>query len=186
LATVYGIVTKLGGDVTVSSEEGVGTTFRVYLPVTTAALQPGTTGNAPAYVRGNGETVLVVDDQPAVRDLTARLLARNGYATLEAGSGRAAIGIALDHDIDLLVADVVMPKMGGPELAEALRIRQPSLPVLFMSGYAPGMHGPLGQPHGVPHGMALIHKPFTEAALLRRVHQTLTAGATGQPEPVAL
>jgi CheY-like chemotaxis protein len=123
----------------------------------------------------------VVDDQAAVRELTVRILRRNGYVVLDAESAAAAIEIAHDHAIDLLVTDVEMPKMDGPQLTEALHRRHPALPVLYMSGYAQGVLGP----RRALDGAALIHKPFNDAAILHLVHETITAGTRGEPAPVA-
>jgi PAS domain S-box-containing protein len=180
LATVYGIVSELGGDVTLTSEEGVGTTISMCFPVTTVAAAPRK-APSPTPIRGNGETVLVVDDQAAVRELTVRILRRNGYVVLDAESAAAAIEIAHDHAIDLLVTDVEMPKMDGPQLTEALHRRHPAVPVLYMSGYAQGVLGP----RRALEGAALIHKPFNEAAILHLVHETIASGTRGAPTPVA-
>jgi PAS domain S-box-containing protein len=173
LATVYGIVTEAGGVVHLYSEEGIGTTVKVYFPAAAdlAAVAPART--RPTPIRGDGEVILVVEDQDAVRAVTVRILRRNGYVVLEAAGGPDAIAIAAQRDIDLLLTDVVMPKMGGRELAERLRVDHPGLPVLYMSGYAQSMLGPKGT---LDDGVLLVQKPFNEITLLRSAHQAIAAG----------
>ncbi|MEY2459799.1 MAG: hypothetical protein QOG30_1629, partial [Acidimicrobiaceae bacterium] len=171
LAIVYGIVAESGGAVNLYSEEGLGTTIKLFLPVDGDPRDASKVLPA-APIPGAGETVLVVEDQDAVRDVTVRILRRNGYVVLEAATGAEAISVAADNEIDLLLTDVVMPKMSGRELAEHLRISRPDLPVLYMSGYAQGVFGPL---RVLDEGVALIPKPFNERALLQSVHNTLTS-----------
>jgi CheY-like chemotaxis protein len=168
---VYGIVAESGGAVNLYSEEGLGTTIKLFLPVDGDPRDASKVLPA-APIPGAGETVLVVEDQDAVRDVTVRILRRNGYVVLEAATGAEAISVAADNEIDLLLTDVVMPKMSGRELAEHLRISRPDLPVLYMSGYAQGLFGPL---RALDEGVALIPKPFNERALLQSVHDTLTS-----------
>ena len=176
LATVYGIITEAGGAVSLYSEEGLGTTVKVYFPATTDPAAVVTPSIRLTPIQGAGEMVLVVEDQDAVRAVTVRLLRGNGYVVLEATSGAEAIAIAARHHIDLLLTDVVMPLMGGRELATLLLADHPGLPVLYMSGYAPSMLGP----HGVlDDDVALVQKPFNEVTLLHGVHQALTAGVIG-------
>ncbi len=174
LATVYGIITEAGGAVNLYSEEGVGTTVRVYFPATTEAAVAVLPATARAHpIRGDGEVVLVVEDEEAVRAVSVRLLRRNGYSVVEAAAASDAIVLATTHHIDLLVTDVVMPKMGGRELADLLRLEHPGLPVLFMSGYAQSMRGPDGT---LGDGVTLVQKPYNEVSLLQGVHRALTAG----------
>ena len=176
LATVYGIVTEAGGAVSLYSEEGLGTTVRVYFPATGAHAATATAGPRPVPERGHGETILVVEDQDAVRAVTVRILRRNGYVALEAASAADAISIAAVRAVDLLLTDVVMPTMTGDVLAAALRVDRPTLAVLYMSGYAQNV---LGAQRSLDDGVGLIQKPFGEIALLRGVHEALTAG--GRP-----
>jgi CheY-like chemotaxis protein len=175
LATVYGIVTQAGGHVDVYSELGLGTTFNVFLP-RAESTEPDDAERhaAPAPAKGT-ETVLVVEDENGVRELTCRMLDRNGYTVLEAASGSDAIGMLRDLGgrVDLLVTDVVMPQMGGREVAEAVRKLQPDVHVLYVSGYA---HPVLGRHGTLDEGVLLLEKPFTEAALLAHV-RTLLDGA---------
>jgi PAS domain S-box-containing protein len=173
LAVVHGIVTANRGCVAVYSEAGVGTSFRVYLPARqggpSAAYTP-----LPLPVRGS-ETVLVVEDDEAVRRVTRFALETQGYRVLEAGGGAAALDLAAagpQPAIDLLLTDVVMPEMGGRQLADALRARRPGLRVLYMSGYTDDAvlrHGILRQTD------QFISKPFTPLALARKVREVLDA-----------
>jgi CheY-like chemotaxis protein len=173
LATVYGIVTQAGGSLGVESEVGLGTAFSVFLPATDAALTPEDAAVGPsADDRGHGETVLVVEDEESLRELTSRVLTRNGYRVELAASGVEAIRVAgrPGMDIDLLLTDVIMPQMLGDEVADQVRAIQPGVPALFMSGYAePVLHR-----QGVAAGrMEILEKPFTEAALLARVRAAI-------------
>ena len=167
LATVYGIVTQLGGHVQIYSELGFGTTFTILLPETSQAVEEPSSA-PPTHQGGGGETVLVVEDEAAMREVTRRILARNGYRVLTADNGLHAIEVAASHtgDIDILVTDVVMPQMLGKEAAEQIRAHYPAVKVLFMSGYTPG--GVLGS------GVNLIEKPFTEASLLAKLHKMMS------------
>jgi len=175
LATVYGIISEAGGAVTLYSEEGLGTTIRVCFPVAPGPSEAGPGAEPEAVIRGHGERILVVEDEPAVRALTVRILRRGGYDVLEAASGPEAISVAAGERLDLLLTDVVMPKMAGPRVADRLRSTRPALPVLYMSGYA---HGVLGPRRALDDGVALIEKPFTQLSLLKRVHETMVAGAS--------
>jgi CheY-like chemotaxis protein len=173
LATVYGIVSEAGGGMNVHTEVGVGTTFEIHFPAVSGAAPDTRVEGASDCVQGNGATVLVVEDQPAVRAVTVRILREHGYEVLEASSGAQALAIAADHRIELLLTDVVMPVMSGPEVAAQLRAGDRDLPVLYMSGYAEGVRGPR---RTVDEGVALIEKPFVEVELLKRVHETIIAG----------
>jgi PAS domain S-box-containing protein len=136
LATVYGIVKQSGGYIWVYSEPGQGTTFKIYLPVVGATpAGPGGRETGPAAIEG--EVVLVVEDDPGVRMIIGRVLREQGYAVLEASHGRGALAIAGDPAarIDLVITDVVMPELGGRELAARLGERRPGVPILFTSGY---------------------------------------------------
>jgi K+-sensing histidine kinase KdpD len=127
LATVYGIVTEAGGSISVYSEVGIGTTFRVLLP---AAEELAAQANTPVagYVEGRGETILVVEDEPAMMEVTARILRRHGYSVVEATTGPEAIALATESAVRLLLTDSVMPQMSGRDLAERIRGLRPSCP----------------------------------------------------------
>jgi CheY-like chemotaxis protein len=171
LATVYGIVKQSGGNIWVYSEPGQGTTFKIYLPITESALEP--VSEVPIRSDTSGvETVLLVEDADAVRRMSRDALRHRGYVVLEASNGSAALALAAEHGgrIDLLLSDVVMPGMGGRELADQLVQLRPEMKVLFVSGYTDDtllQQGTLGP------GIHLLQKPFTPLSLARRVRQVL-------------
>jgi PAS domain S-box-containing protein len=169
LAIVHGIVTTAGGSISIESVPGRGTTFRILLP---AALEEAAPPEPTARRPGAGERVLLVEDEPAVREITRRLLAANGYQVEVAADPLHALSVVADPEepLDLLLTDVVMPEMSGPELAEQARHRRPGLKLLFMSGYAHGLLPPQGV---LGPGVALLDKPFTEFDLLSRVREVL-------------
>jgi PAS domain S-box-containing protein len=178
LATVYGVVSQSGGTVTLDSREGWGMTLSVHLPAAADAVTaPERPGNGrPEEVHASGETVLLVEDEPLVRGLLVRVLDREGYAVLEAGSGDEALALVAGHErpIDLLVSDVVMPGLTGPELAARIRERQGSLRVLFISGY----NDTDAAGYGVLHpAVDLLAKPFTPDVFAARV-RTVVGGAS--------
>jgi CheY-like chemotaxis protein len=171
LATVYGIVSQAGGTIHISSEPDVGTTFSIMLPVTTEAT--AVIAEPAPYLRvSKGETVLVVEDEAAVREVTGRILGRAGYSVITAASGPEAIEIARGHHgtIHLLVTDVVMPQMLGKEVAERIRAIVPGIDVLFMSGYTRPVLTAEGR---LDPGVALVQKPFSEVDLLAMAGQVL-------------
>ncbi len=142
LATVYGTVKQSGGDVTVSSTLGRGTTFRVLLPVAEAPAEAHHNGHEPVFVAGT-ETILLAEDEDVVRAFVREVLEARGYHILEAGHPEQALELARSHrgPIDLLVTDVVMPGMSGRALAEHLELERPGLPILYTSGYTSGRIG---------------------------------------------
>jgi PAS domain S-box-containing protein len=172
LATVYGMVKQSRGYIWVDSEPGRGATFKAYLPAT---VQPSGT-QAPTSEAGDpvgSETVLLVEDEDAVRALAREVLRRHGYVVLEARHGVDALRVAERHgdEIHLLIADVVMPHMSGRELAERLATVRPAMKILFMSGYSD---------HALVHddvtpNAAFLQKPFTPEVLARRVRRILDA-----------
>ncbi len=171
LSMVYGIIKQSGGFVWVYSEPGHGTSFKLYLPRAAALPEVVTPPGGYEVPRGE-ETVLVVEDDPLVRHLSARLLASQGYATLEARNGREALELLQAHEdrVQLVLTDVVMPELGGAEFARHVEQLQPGLPVLFMSGFTDhevvrrGLLDP-----GAPY----LQKPFDAATLGRRVREIL-------------
>jgi CheY-like chemotaxis protein len=175
LATVYGIVRQSGGQIQVASRPGEGSTFTVFLPRAEAAGGgAGTTVATEAPVPGGSETVLVVEDEEAVRHLVCRVLRAKGYRVVEAPHAEAALVLAgaMNEPIHLLVSDLVMPGIGGLLLAEQLASSRPAMRVLFMTGYAPeavDRHGELAA------AGALLEKPFTADQLARKVREVLAA-----------
>ena len=174
LSTVYGIVKQSGGNVLVYSEEGRGTSFKVYLPQLEVLSKQSTMAVVePVRMRGC-ETVVLVEDEDMVRKLACELLEESGYRVLTANGGEQAIELFKAHEerIDLLITDVVMPKMSGKEVAEELRNAHPETKVLFMSGYTDQaiVHHGIVDSH-----IAFIQKPFSENALTRKVRDVLDA-----------
>ena len=175
LATVYGIVKQSGGNIWVYSEPGLGTTFKVYLPI-----DPGESAEAEAslpvtteWSRGT-ETVLLVEDAPVIRRLARDVMAGAGYVVIAAEDANEAMTLAAAHrgPIDLLVTDLVMPGPSGVELAEQLTRARSDVRVLFMSGYTDNAlvrNGLLAE------GVSFLQKPFAPADLLRRVRQVIDA-----------
>jgi PAS domain S-box-containing protein len=188
LATVYGIVSGLGGTIDIYSEQGLGTTMSVLLPVTGQDVSgPDTTGAAapePAGdPRGHGERILLVEDEEGLRTMASRLLDRNGYQVRAAAGGADAVRLAQDpaQRVDLLVTDMIMPGMLGNEVAARVRAARPRLPVLFVSGYAEQVL----DYHGIPApdvDVDIVQKPFTEAVLLSRVRRALDRAAAHRAE----
>ena len=171
LATAYGIVKQSGGHITVHSEPGSGATFRIYLPRTESSESASLAVEETAARRGT-EVVLLAEDDINLRALTRDILASNGYTVLESQDVEDALRIAERQDgtIQLLLTDVVMPRMSGRVLAEAVKRFRPDVKVLYMSGYTDNAivhHGVLDP------GTALLQKPFSPAALARKVREVL-------------
>jgi two-component system cell cycle sensor histidine kinase/response regulator CckA len=173
LATVYGVVKQSGGYIRVTSEVSRGTTFEIYLPrVHDPVSEPRDTAG-PRTGTPAGETILVAEDEDAVRALTCRILRKRGYHVLEARDGREAVQIAQDYEgeIRLLVTDVIMPNVGGRELSENLARLKPTVKVLFMSGYTDDQ---LLQRGILQSGSSnFLEKPFTPDALATKVREVL-------------
>jgi signal transduction histidine kinase/ligand-binding sensor domain-containing protein/CheY-like chemotaxis protein len=174
LSTVYGIVKQSGGEVDVTSEVGTGSTFHVRLPHTAGApAELIKAPQAPAPAIGSG-TILLAEDEDAVRTLVARILRKRGYAVLEARSGQQALDVAdaFEDTIQLLVTDMIMPELDGRALYERLSLSRPGTPVLFMSGYTDDEFVKRGL---LTPGTAFIQKPFTPAELAHAVEEVLRA-----------
>ena len=177
LATVYGIVEQSGGHVTVYSQPGTGSSFKVYLPCAEASeIVVDDPPPQPAPARGGAETILLAEDEDAVRSMAGEVLESLGYRVLIARNGLDALVVAEGHDgpIDLLISDVVMPQMGGGELAQRLTAARPDLRVMFISGYpddAIVRHGVLEK------GSILLQKPFAIAEFVAKVREVLDTPA---------
>jgi len=169
LAMCYGIVKQNGGHIAVDSTLGSGSTFTIYLPLLEATVVPARTERPSAPVEAGRETVLFVEDDDLLRHLAVPELAQHGYRLIEASNGEEALKAAAEHagPIHLLVTDVVMPKMGGVELARRFKEARPNAPVLFISGYT---HEPPGD---TDHPANILLKPFGNDTLLTRVRQLL-------------
>ena len=172
LSTVYGIVKQSGGFIWVYSELNVGTTFKIYLPSLTELHFDQELTSIDTPERTEASTVLLVEDDPLVRNVALRALESAGYKVLESGNGHGALAMAhsCDDEIDLLITDVVMPLMGGRELAQELSALHPKTSILFMSGYtddAVVRHGIMDK------DIEYLQKPFTAESLVRRVGEVL-------------
>jgi two-component system, cell cycle sensor histidine kinase and response regulator CckA len=174
LSTVFGIVKQSGGGIWFYSEVGKGTTFKIYLPITGEDARSLANASAPAATLRGNETVLLVEDEEQVRNVAREVLSRNGYRVIEAKNAGEALLISetTTEPIPLLLSDVVMPHMSGPEVARRLTKTRPRMKVLCMSGYtdeAVVNHGLLGS------GIAFLQKPFTPEGLARKVREVLDA-----------
>ena len=177
LATCYGIVTQSGGHIELESEGGRGTTVTILLPLATGVTDEVAPNREVAEPSRGRETVLLVEDEPAVRTLSARILRLRGYTVLEAQHGEDALRVASTHrggSIDLLLTDLVMPQMGGEALAERFREAHPTARVLFMSGYA---DSETFRTRALGKEVAFLEKPFSPTALARKVREVLDAEA---------
>jgi hypothetical protein len=173
LATVYGIVKQSAGHILVYSEPGHGTTFKIYLP--SADHKVGLASKAETETvspKREGTTILLVEDDEIMRSLTRQLLQEHGYTVVEANDGKSALEWVQSHPepIDLLLTDVVMRRMSGPELVERLSASHPTLKVVYMSGYTGEL---MAEREVLQRGITLLEKPFTRTALLNTIHTTL-------------
>ena len=179
LATVYGVVSQAGGYAQIYSEPGIGTTFTALLPATDQSAASSPVAYEGPHLAAD-RTVLIVEDEDAMREVTRRILVRNGYRVVAAATGREAIDVVTTdtEHIDLLLTDVVMPQMLGKEVADRITALRPHVRVLFMSGYAQPVLGARGT---LEPGVRLVQKPFSEAVLLAKVRDVLAAPGPGAP-----
>jgi PAS domain S-box-containing protein len=177
LATVFGILSQADGHIQIYSEQDKGTTVSITLPVTDEVPAPAS-DPVPYQRTPTGETVLIVEDEEALREVTKRIFTRNGYHVVTAADGPDALDIARNHDgeIHLLVTDVVMPHMLGKEVADRIKAIKPEIEVLYMSGYARPVLASQGR---LDPGVALVEKPFSETDLLRTAGQLLNGHFSG-------
>ena len=182
LATVHGIVEQSGGHVLLESEPGQGSCFRVFLPSVVATTSDAATRPAKpsGAVVAHRATILVAEDEPLVRAITARVLSRAGHTVIEAQDGEQALEIVRRHDspIDLVISDVVMARLGGLELARRLAIERPGIPLLLVSGYN---REEMPSPDDSLCRIGFLRKPFTPSELLETVSTLLTPVADGLP-----
>ncbi len=182
LATVHGVVTEAAGSIRISSRPQRGTTFTILLPATEEPVRAETPARRSEKSRSEksrsekdtGETVLVCEDEPAIREVARRILERNGYQVIVADDGLHAIRLARTHTgpLHLLLTDVVMPHVLGKDVAEAVRAQRRDVRVLFMSGYARPVLAGSGT---LEAGVSLLEKPFSEESLLLAVREVLDA-----------
>jgi PAS domain S-box-containing protein len=175
LATVYGIIQQTGGSIEVFSQPGQGSSFTIYLPQAMESIKADQP-IAAAEVSGGPEVILLVEDEPSVRRLTANLLRDYGYSVLDVGRGEEALALAQTRPVNLLLTDVVMPGISGPDLAARLTAQSLGVRVLYMSGYSDltSRHG------GALANIPILQKPFTPEGLARKVREVLDA--SGSPE----
>jgi two-component system, cell cycle sensor histidine kinase and response regulator CckA len=172
LATAYGVIKQSGGDIVVDSRVDQGTTFTIYLPRTDDTAGVDRPKAAEGMLAGGTETILVVEDEPEVADLLDEVLTECGYVILLAARPSQGLALSERHSgaIDLLLTDVVMPEMSGPELADCLAMHRPDMAVLYMSGYSDATIAAHGELTPGPH---LLPKPFTAEELATRVRAVL-------------
>jgi hypothetical protein len=185
LATIYGIVTQSGGHAQITSEPGVGTTFTALFPATDdtvdATEQLPSDGIDRRHHARDHETILLAEDEDSLRLLTQRILSRHGYTVIAAANGQEAIELADQHagTIDLLLTDVIMPHVNGHDLAMRLKRTRPTLPVIYVSGYAEPL---LATRSTLPTGVTLLSKPVTEHQILAGIRRALDTRQS-QPAP---
>jgi CheY-like chemotaxis protein len=184
LSTCYGIVKQSGGHISVYSEPGRGTTFKIYLPQVEPERKPSAQTQASPHLPRGTETILLVEDDAALREMAAGLLKRLGYTVLAAANGVEALSLKNDRNIghiDLLFTDVVMPHMSGKELADRTRVLYPQIKMLFTSAYTENAIVHQGV---LEKGVALLQKPFTPSALANKLREVLDKPDASKPGAV--
>jgi CheY-like chemotaxis protein len=184
LSTTYGILKQAGGSIAVESEPGQGSRFAAYFPYFEGATIQERPRQAPAKAARGSETILLVEDEPGVRAIGRELLELEGYKVIEAENGAHALKVAkaFPGEIDLLLSDVIMPELGGRELAEQLSLSRPAIRVLFVSGFTDetiSRHGVLEE------GVAFLQKPFTLETLSQKVREILDGHDSRSLKPLA-
>jgi hypothetical protein len=175
-------VKQCGGHIRFTSDVGHGTTFRIYLPALEENVETPTPPPVGDDLPAGTETILLVEDEEAVRELSRTIMEMAGYKVLEASNGLAALELVARHKepIDLLVTDVIMPKMGGGELVEALHAQRPKMRVLYLSGYTSDAI----VCHGVSESKAaFLQKPFTVSALTQKIREVLDVEESPAEDP---
>ena len=172
LSMIYGFVRQSGGQVRIYSEEGHGTTMCLYLPRFTGAATEQETEAEEAIAAGDGEVVVVIDDEPLIRMLVVEALEENGYQVMDAGDGPSGLKVlGTAPRVDLLITDVGLPGgMNGRQVADAARVQRPDLKVLFLTGYAE--NAVVGNGHLDP-GMQVMTKPFVHAEFINKVRELI-------------
>ncbi len=178
LAMVYTIVKQAGGHIDLETRRGAGTTFRIYLPRVMSPTVTPFDGTPAVRPKAGSETVLLVEDEDMVRKVVRRMLLHQGYNVIEASNGKEALALALEDParISLVLTDVMMPLMGGPELARQLWAKFPKLKIIFLSGYAPDT---MSLDSALPAGAILIEKPFAIEKLATKVREVLDSADAG-------
>ncbi|MBZ5551900.1 MAG: PAS domain S-box protein [Acidobacteriia bacterium] len=185
LSTVFGIIKQSAGNVRVYSEPGRGTTIKIYLPRVEEALSETLKQESLAFPRRGSETILLVEDEVGVRALVRETLEMNGYTVQEARNSKEAVELCEQSPvpIQMILSDVVMPEMNGPELVKLLHSRRPDLKVLFMSGYTDDV---IGHHSILDSSTHFLEKPFTPDTLVRKVREILDSGTPSPPNPLPL
>jgi len=177
LAMVYGIIKQSGGNIWVYSEPGHGTAFKIYLPVVESHVQAQQSVEPTEALPVGSETILLVENDSSLREVTCQFLQSSGYEVIEAASPHEALRVAEEHQggIDFLLTDVILPRMNGRELAIQLTAKWPRINVLYVSGYTDGIVR--DGAHGVlENGLAFLQKPYSRRALIRKVREVLDSG----------
>jgi len=171
LSIVYGVMKQSGGDIMVYSEEGSGTTFKLYFPMAEVPAEAAAATRGMLELRGS-ETVLLCEDEDRIRKLVLAMLSKQGYKVLEAETPEVAIRLVREHHgpIDLLLTDIVMPQISGNDLAKTVQEMRPEVKVLYMSGYTDNR---VNTSWVLDPDVPFLHKPFTAAGLMQKVREAL-------------